>query len=555
MTATARSRAATNAGQLAVRRLAAALAVAAAGAAAAFAVVAPAAPAAAAGPCDRWAGTTGDDGNPGTEAAPFRSLARLAASLGPGQVGCLPAGQTYVATSGNGVIGGGPATADRPAVITSGPGGRARVQGQLWLRGESHDLTFTGLDLHGSYGPDGAPTGTKNTFLIVHGDRITFDGNDITNGRGICLGVGKGHGSSTDGNVLAEDVVITRNLIHGCGTDPDITWYAGDSGAHGVYLEYTQDAVVTQNLIYGNRYRGLQLWPRNDGAVVAHNLFDENATHVNIGSSEACGGSCRTTGAGFRSENTNVHHNVFSNRVTTWRQSQNPSQVYGYFLVGSPDHGNQVHDNCFAPGDATATGDGFRAYANTTAVVSYADRAARDYRMTAGSGCVGFGPASIQPGGQPDPEPEPEPQPVFRPDAQVRFGTRAWVGAGVHNTTGAGQRVSVTVRRGTTATFDVRVRNAGDVADAWAMAEAGPGGRAVARRWFTGGRDVTTDVDAGTLSFHHVAPGGFRTLRLTVRLGARAVVGSTAAWRLHAVHSPLADGVRDVVSITVRVAR
>ncbi len=552
-TSIARSRAATNAGRLPVRRLAGVLAALAAAAVAALVAVAPAAPASATGSCARWASTAGDDGNPGTEAAPFRSLAKLAASLGPGQVGCLPAGQTYFATSGNGVIGGGTATADRPAVITSGPGGRAEVQGQLWFRGESHDLTFTGLDLHGSYGPGGAPVGTKNTFLIVHGDRITFDGNDITNGRGICLGVGKGNGSSAEGNVLAEDVVITRNRIHGCGMDADITWYAGDSGAHGVYLEYSQDAVVTQNLIYGNRYRGLQLWPRNDGATVAHNLFDENATHVNIGSSEACGGSCRTTAAGFRSVNTNVHHNVFSNRVTTWRQSQNPSQVYGYFLVGSPDYGNQVHDNCFAPGDAAATGDGFRAFANTTAAASYVDRAARDYRMTPGSGCVGFGPASIQPGGQPDPDPDP--QPVFRPDATVRAGTGAWVGAGVQNTTGAGQGVTLTVRRGTTATFYVRVTNAGDAADAWSLAEAGPGGRAVTRRWFTGGHDVTTEVDAGTLSFHDVAPGGSRTLRLTVRPGAAAVVGSTAAWQLHAVHSPLADGIRDVVRITVRVAR
>ncbi len=524
---------------------------------AALVVAAPAAPATAAGPCARWASTTGDDGNPGTEAAPFRSLARLAASLGAGQVGCLPAGQTYFAVAGNGVIGGGGGTADRPAVITSGPGGRAEVRGQLWFREESHDLTLTALDLHGSYGPAGAPVGTKNTFLIVHGDRITFDGNDITNGRGICLGVGKGHGSSTEGNVLAEDVVITRNRIHGCGMDADITWYAGDSGAHGVYLEYSEDAVVTQNLIYGNRYRGLQLWPRNDGAVVAFNVFDENATHVNIGSSEACGGSCRTAAAGFRSVNTNVHHNVFSNRVTTWRESQNPSQVYGYFLVGSPDYGNQVHDNCFAPGDAATTGAGFRAFANTTAAASYVDRAARDYRLVAGGGCVGFGPASIQPGGGPDPDPvpDPDPQPQFRPDAMVRAGSGAWVGAGVQNTTGARQGVTVTVRRGTTATFTVRVRNAGDTADAWSAAEAGPGGRGVARRWFTGGLDVTGAVDAGTQSFRDVAPGAVRTLRLTVRPGARAVVGSTATWQLHAVHNPVADGIRDVVRITVRVAR
>ena len=125
----------------------------------------------------------------------------------------------------------------------------------------------------------------------------------------------------------------------------------------------------------------------------------------------------------------------------------------------------------------------------------------------------------------------------------------------MQNTTGARQGVTVTVRRGTTATFTVRVRNAGDTADAWSLAEAGAGGRGVARHWFTGGRDVTGAVDAGTQSFHDVAPGAVRTLRLTVRPGARAVVGSTATWQLHAVHSPVADGIRDVVRITVRVGR
>ena len=351
--------------------------------------------------CSKWAATNGDDGNPGTEAAPYRSLSKLVSTLGAGQVGCLPAGETYYSIQGNGVVGGGNGTAAEPVTITSGPGGMATVQGQLWLKPESHDIQLSGMTFRGNYGPNGAPLGTKTTHLILHGDRITIADNDIADPRGICIGAGKAHASDPAINDRADDLVITRNRIHDCGMDPSINWSAGDSGAHGVYLENTLGAVVTENLIYRNRYRGLQLWPRNDGANIHHNLFDENATHVNIGSSEACGGDCRVAGAGFISQNTNVHDNIFTNRVTDWAPSQNPSQVYGFFLEGSPTYGNVVHHNCFAPGDAAATGNGFAQYDNQTAQATFVDRGARDYRLLVDSPCQGKGPASIQPDTKP----------------------------------------------------------------------------------------------------------------------------------------------------------
>ena len=249
-------------------------------------------PAVAVGTCVKWAATGGDDGNAGTQAAPYRSLAKLVAATGAGKTGCLPAGETYYAIQGNGIIGGGTGTLAAPVTITSGPGGTATVKGGLWLQEVSHDVVLTGLKFAGSYLPDGSPFSTKGEHIIIHGDRISLTDNDISDGRGICVGVGKGNGSSPEGNVLAEDVLITRNVVHGCGMDPNVVWTSGDSGAHGIYLEYSQDAVVTHNLVYGNRYRGLQLWPRNDGAEIAFNTFDENATQVNIGSSSACGGSC-----------------------------------------------------------------------------------------------------------------------------------------------------------------------------------------------------------------------------------------------------------------------
>jgi|tagenome__1003787_1003787.scaffolds.fasta_scaffold20980857_3 Ca2+-binding RTX toxin-like protein len=373
-------------------RIPALIGLAAAAASATAFVIAPGPGAAAAATCAKWAATSGSDLNAGTQAAPYRSLGKLVGSLQPGQAGCLPAGQTYFATAGNGVVGPTSGTAAAPVTITSGPGGRATVQGQLWLKPESHDITLSGMDFRGGFTETGAPAYTKSTHLIIHGDRITIADNDISDPRGICIGAGKADATDAAVNDVAEDLQITGNRIHGCGMDPTIVWADTDSGAHGIYLENTLRAQVTDNLIYGNRYRGLQLWPRNDGAVIARNVFDENATHVNIGSS--LGPPYNGT---FEAQNTTVRDNIFTGRVTTFKTSQNPSQLYGYFPDGSPTFGNQVLGNCFAPGDPGATGSGYALGTNTTAQALFTDRAARDYRLLATSPCLGKGPTSVQP--------------------------------------------------------------------------------------------------------------------------------------------------------------
>lgn len=342
--------------------------------------------------CSKWAATGGNDANAGTQAAAYRSLGKLASSLAAGQTGCLPAGQTYFAVAGNGVVSTDAGTAAAPVTITSDPAGRATVKGQLWLTPTSHDIVLTGLDFGGGFTDTGAPLYTKGSHLILHGDRIAITNNDISDPRGICISAGKAHATDPAVNDVAEDLRVTGNRIHGCGMDPAIAWTEVDSGAHGIYLENTLRALVSNNLIYANRFRGLQLWPRNDGATIERNLFDENATHVNIGSSMG-----PQYNGGFIAQNTTVRDNLMTGRVTTFWPSKNPSQLYGYFPDGSPTYGNTVNGNCFAPGDPAATGSGFTLGANTTAQAQFTNQPARDYRLLASSPCQGKGPASIQP--------------------------------------------------------------------------------------------------------------------------------------------------------------
>jgi hypothetical protein len=143
----------------------------------------------------------------------------------------------------------------------------------------------------------------------------------------------------------------------------------------------------------------------------------------------------------------------------------------------------------------------------------------------------------------------------YRPDAEIRRGTRAYRGNDVYNSTGAGQTIMVKARRGVTRTFYVRVRNDGNVADNWSFAEARGGTRRFRRTWTYGSQAVTTEVAAGTLSLRGVPVGATRLFKVTVKPRKRARIGQVGTWSLHAVHNPLADRIRDVVRLQVRVIR
>jgi hypothetical protein len=312
--------------------------------------------------------------------------------LTAGQAGCLPAGQIYYAVQGNGNVVTSQGTSANPVILMSGPGGRATVKGLLDFQPQTRDIVVRDLSFAGKYNADDTPMQTRGApHVVVRGDRIAFVDNDVTNPRSICITAGRQDdvtgGTVGPGDAQADDLRFTRNRIHHCGTD-DVP-AVGHSGSHGLYLEYTLRARVVDNLIHHNKWRGVQVYPRNDGALIAHNVLDANATQVNIGSSFADGGS-------FVARNTVVRDNIMSFRVTNFDTSRNPSQVFGNFPQGSPTHGNQVFDNCHDPGDAFATGFGYVTGANVPAVPQYVNRGL-DYRLLSTSPCRGKGPVAIQP--------------------------------------------------------------------------------------------------------------------------------------------------------------
>jgi uncharacterized membrane protein len=139
----------------------------------------------------------------------------------------------------------------------------------------------------------------------------------------------------------------------------------------------------------------------------------------------------------------------------------------------------------------------------------------------------------------------------YRPDAQLSFGTGAYVGNNIYNTTGASQSRSVSSPRGTTATFHWKIQNDGTLTDR--MVFAAPGNSAgFTVRFFVGTANVTKAVVAGTYE-KTLAPGG--SLVITVKIGvlANAAVGAVKSELLSA--TSLKQPLTDVVLAKVTAAK
>jgi parallel beta-helix repeat protein len=312
--------------------------------------------------CDRFASPTGKDRWAGTRTRPFISIPRLAASLRPGEVGCLLRGtyrQDQIIIRRGGVPG-------KPIVIRSAPGTRPIVRGRLTIAATVSDIIISGLNLDGRNRINGAsPT--------VLGDRITFQSNDVTNyNTEICFILG----STTRGN-LAEGVVVDGNRIHNCGKLPP------QNQDHGIYVQYARDAVIRNNYIYDNADRGVQLYPDADGTLIENNIIDGNGEGIIFSGDD-----------GATSDNNTVRDNVISN-------SRVRSNIEYFYPKGTnPGQGNTVTHNCvYGAAGAQIEGDGvaFAAEDNLVTDPMFANRDAKDFSLRQESPCISAMPKRIPP--------------------------------------------------------------------------------------------------------------------------------------------------------------
>jgi hypothetical protein len=124
----------------------------------------------------------------------------------------------------------------------------------------------------------------------------------------------------------------------------------------------------------------------------------------------------------------------------------------------------------------------------------------------------------------PTPTPTPTP-PVSRPDGLIGLGDGELVGDNIYNTTGAGQTIQTTARRGQTRAFTIQISNDGGSQERFAV-DGPPVSKAFTERYFEGSSDVTEQVVAGTYTTRTLAPGESADLTLEIKPTGRAKPGS-----------------------------
>ncbi len=209
-------------------------------------------------------------------------------------------------------------------ILRSYPGETAEFRGSIHIPEGSDYVTVRNVRLDGSYGPVGKGhfKGDRNTEQAVRmlGDNVSVHDNDITNRRpngdpdlaGTCIILGSSE-------TIAAETSIKGNRIHRCGQMPRI------SREHGIYASRPRGAKISDNLIYANADRGIQLYPDARGTMVEGNIIDGNGQGIVFNGS---------------SSNNTVRGNVISNSHAGWNVSGNwnrSSKVTSH---------NEAHDNC-----------------------------------------------------------------------------------------------------------------------------------------------------------------------------------------------------------------
>ncbi len=181
--------------------------------------------------------------------------------------------------------------------------------------------------------------------------------------------------------------MIERNRIHNCGQLPATNHH------HGIYVEASDRARITDNWIYDNADRGVQLFPDAQETYIARNVIDGNGQGI-IFSRE--------------SAHNLAENNVISNPVLRYN-------IEDWELTGA---GNVARRNCvwstrhqdnagIQPGLGVATVE------NKVIEPRFLDRGGKDFRLRGDSPCLDLAP-SLQPAARKAPQAGPGREPSQR---------------------------------------------------------------------------------------------------------------------------------------------
>jgi parallel beta-helix repeat protein len=307
---------------------------------------------ASAAPCRLVAATSGSDSNKGTLTQPLRTVQRLADKLKSGQVGCVRGGvyQEELRINHGGL------SAAKRLTIESYGGERATLIGRIYVPQGSSHVTIAQMNLNGR-------NGSQLPSPTVDSEDAVFSRDDVTNEHtGICFILG----SSSYGR--AERTIIDGNRIHDCGVEPS------HNQDHGIYLSASDGVRITNNVIFRNVDRGIQLFPDAQGTVIEHNVIDGNGEGILF------------SGDGATSSNTRVESNLITNAKLRY-------DVESFYPSGTPPGTNNVvRNNCvFGGAQGTIGGQkGYTATLNKAVDPQYANPAAGNFSIPQGNRCAGY---------------------------------------------------------------------------------------------------------------------------------------------------------------------
>jgi len=307
--------------------------------------------------CDKYAATTGSDAASGSASAPYATIGKLVTSLATNQTGCLTPTGTFVQKVGVNVSGITLKTDPRYST-------RATVRGRIAVNDTANNVWFDNITINGDNADLGMEIG-----LQVFGDGFKLTNSELHANHSSTAGSCALFGYLGEGGGVAYNIDVERNRIHDCGSGSP--YYV-----HGLYLSYVIGGTIRDNYIHDNAGGwDMHLYPDADGLTISNNTMDGSA------------GGVMLAGEGSEASDSNT----FANNIMS-----NPTVKFGFehYWGSAVGTGNAVSGSCVdSPAGRTfeTSPTGYTVSGTVTADPQYVNRAAKDFRLSAGSPCAGKG--------------------------------------------------------------------------------------------------------------------------------------------------------------------